>query len=105
MYKVINVQKKENKDSLFFFESYIYPKNFFEYLEKNYKKTGKLILFERTVLEDRMSNTSISIWKSRKDFLDYLTDPYIYDFLSKSNNYDIDNNINSSVTIEKEKNE
>lgn len=105
MYKIINVQKKENKYSKFLFETTTHPPEFFEYIDKQYKKTGKLLRYERIITEDKTECKTITVWKSRRDFLDYLTDPYTYEFLSNSNNYNIDNNISNFTIIEKEENE
>lgn len=105
MYKYIKIQKKPNKDSLFFFEQFKFPKEYYEYTDKNYKKTGKLISIEKKLSDDKLKMTIITIWKSRKDFLSYITDPYIFEFNSQSTNYDIDNDIVNEVFIEKDDNE
>jgi hypothetical protein len=105
MYKFTKIQKKSNKDTLFFLEVFEYPKEYINYVDKNYKQTGKLLSIEKKLSNDALELKIISTWKSRRDFLSYVTDPFIFEFISKSNEHDINNDIISKVFIERENNE
>jgi len=105
MFKFIKIQKKPYRGSLFFFEQFKYPKEYHQHNDTNYIKTGKLISIEKKLSDDKLEMTTTMVWRSRKDFISYVTDPYVYGFLMQSRDYEIDNDITIDVVIEKDDNE
>ncbi len=102
MYKFVKTQRRPTPDTLFFFEHTDYPPGYIEYIKKNYIETGKLLSSQKTLSADNMSVEYTTHWSSRSDFLSYVTDSVIYDFISLGNDYDTDNNIESIVTVTRE---
>jgi hypothetical protein len=102
MYTLIKTQKRLSEDTPFFFECYKYPVEYLKYVNKNYIETGKLINYQKIVSSDNMTVEYTSTWLSRDVFLSYVTDEIVYDFISKANDHDINNDIESSLIIKKE---
>jgi hypothetical protein len=102
MYKFVKTQQRPTPATRFFFEHQEYPKGYLEYIKQNYIETGKLLSNQKTMSTDNMSVEFTSIWRSRKDFLSYVTDNTIYNFISTGNDYDIDNDIQSIITVTRE---
>ena len=99
MYTLIKTQKKPAPDVLFFFENYKYPDEYFTYIKKHYIETGKLLKYQKIMSEDKMSVAYITQWRSKIDYLSYITDDFIFDFISKSTDYDIDHDIESFMEV------
>jgi len=102
MYKFIKTQQRPTVDTPFFFENYTYPKEYNEYINKNYIDTKKLLGYQKIESPDKIKVTHIITWNSRVDFLSYITDDYIFDFIAKAHDYDINNDIVTTIEIEKE---
>ena len=102
MYTFIKKQKRPAAETLFFFEKQAYPTGYLEYIKQNYVETGKLVASQKIMSADNMSVEFITTWRSRKDFLSYVTDNTVYDFIIIGNDYDIDNDIESIVTVTRE---
>jgi hypothetical protein len=101
MYTLINTYKKPTSSTLFFFEYYKYPSEYLTYVNKHYRETGKLLKYQKTLSSDNMTAEVMTSWSSREDFLSFITDEFIYNFTSMSNNYDINNDIEVTVTIKR----
>jgi hypothetical protein len=99
MYTFVKTQKRPTADTLFFFEYSNYPDGYVDYIKRNYIETGKLLSSQKTLSADNESVEFITKWRSREDFLSYVTDETIYSFIALGNDYDIDNNIESVVTV------
>lgn len=99
MYTFVKTQKRPAPDTLFFFEYSNYPDGYVDYIKRNYIETGKLLSSQKTLSTDNTSVEFITKWRSREDFLSYVTDETIYNFIVLGNDYDIDNNIESVVTV------
>lgn len=101
MYTVINTYRRPTTGTLFFFEYYKYPSEYLNYVNEHYRETGKLLNYQKTLSLDNMTAEVMSTWSSREDFLSFITDEFIYNFTSMSNNYDINNDIEVTVNIKK----
>lgn len=99
MYNIKRTQTRPTPTTLFFFEYYTYPDEYFKYVKTHFYETGKLVKHQKIMSEDNMSITHITQWKSRSDYLSYITDDFIFEFISKANDYDIDNNIESFMEV------
>jgi len=99
MYKISRTQKRPTPATLFFFEYYTYPNEYLEYIKTHFVKTGKLLEYQKIVSIDNTSVTYITQWKSRADYLSFVTDEFIFEFISKANDYDIDNDIESVMEV------
>ena len=102
MYKFIKTQQRPSDSTLFFFERYPPPTDYTDYITKNYIETKKIIGYQKIVSLNKMKVTIIMTWQSRLDFLSYLTDEYVFNVNEKANDYDIDNNILTTVEIAKD---
>lgn len=101
MYIFVKTQKRPTPDTLFFFEQSNYPPEFVEYIKKNFIETGKMLASQKTLSADNMTVEYVTTWRSRKDFISYVTDNTIYEFITAGNDYDINNDIESTVTVTK----
>jgi hypothetical protein len=99
MYKLSRTQKRPTPTTLFFFEYYTYPNEYLEYVKTHFVKTGKLLEYQKNVSIDNTSVTYITHWKSRLDYLSFVTDEFIFEFIAKANDYDIDNDIESFMEV------
>jgi len=99
MYNIKRTQKRPTPTTLFFFEYYTYPNEYLEYIKTHFVKTGKLLEYQKIMSIDNMSVTHITHWKSRLDYLSYVTDEFIFKFISKAIDYDIDNDIESFMEV------
>lgn len=99
MYTFVKTQKRPTPNTLFFFEHTSYPPGYIDYIKKNYIETGKMIASQKTMSPDNTSVEFVSKWRSREDLLSYVTDETIYSFIVLGNDYDIDNDIESVVTV------
>ena len=99
MIKITREQFRPNLDIPFFFESNLVSKEYGMYLKTNYIDSGKLIRFQRTMSEDKLSIEVTTEWESQEAFTEYFTDPFcIEHFLKISTEYDQMNNITTSST-------
>ncbi len=99
MYTFVKRQKRPSPSTLFFFEYCDYPLGYVDYIKKNYVDTGKMLSSKKTLSEDNTTVEYVTQWRSREDFLTYVTDETIYDFIVLGNDYDIDNDIETVVTV------
>ena len=99
MYKIKRTQQRPKSTTLFFFECYTYPDEYFKYVKTHFYETGKLLKYQKIVSEDNMSIIHVTYWKSRSDYLSYITDEFIFEFISKANDYDVDNDIESFMEV------
>lgn len=99
MYTFVKTQKRPTPETLFFFEYCNYPTGYVDYIKKNYVETGKLLTSQKILSSDSMSVEYITTWRSKEDFISYVTDNTIYEFIAVGNDYDIDNDIESVVTV------
>lgn len=101
MYRIKRIQKRPSADIPWSFEKYPSSTDFLEYFEKTFVKTKKILFRGNpTFSHDQLTCTVIQVWKSRQDFLDLLTDDYIFEERNKKSNYDIDNDITSEFIVE-----
>jgi hypothetical protein len=104
MLKIIKTQRRPNTHVPFFYEvTSETATTALSYFIKKYKETGKFISISRTLSEDALTSTTVTIWRSHEDFLELLTDGKYYDdaiLLNKA--YDDENNILSITIAESE---
>ena len=92
------IQTRPTTDIPFFFETNLVSKEYEEYLKKNYRDTGKILGFDRTMSNDKLTVTTNLIWKSQEAFAEYYTDPVCMEkFLKVSAEYEQTNNIKSEA--------
>lgn len=102
MYKIQKTQKRYNTNIPWAFEKYPTSANFLNYFKKIYIDTKKLIYQDSIKMSnDKLSYTTTQVWNSKKDFLDFLTDDYLYNERIIKTNYDINYDIVSKFVIEK----
>jgi hypothetical protein len=90
------IQTRPSTDIPFFFETNLVSKDYEEYLKKTYRDTGKILGFDRTISDDKLTVTTNLIWESSAAFAEYYTDPIcIEKFLTVSAEYEQTNNIKS----------
>jgi hypothetical protein len=83
------IQTRPSADIPFFFESNLVRKEYGMYLKTKYIDSGKLIRFQRTMSEDKLSIEFTTEWESQEAFAEYVTDPFcIENFLKISTEYD-----------------
>jgi hypothetical protein len=99
MYSIKRTQTRPTPTTLFFFEYYTYPNEYLEYIKTHFVKNGKLLEYQKSMSIDNMSVTHTTQWKSRSDYLSYVTDEFIFEFISKANDYDIDHDIESFMEV------
>lgn len=104
MFKIIKTQKRPNTHVPFFHElTSETATSAMSYFMKNYRDTGKFISASRTLSEDMLTSTTVTIWRSHEDFLDLVTDGKYYDdVMLPSKAYDDENNILSITMAESE---
>lgn len=104
MFRIIKTQQRPHTHVLFFYEvTSETTAADTSYFIKNYKDTGKFISSSRTLSEDMLTSTTVTIWRSHEDFLDLLTDSRYYDnVILPSRAYDDENNILSITIAESE---
>jgi hypothetical protein len=104
MFKIIKTQKRPNTHIPFFHElTSDAVTSIMSYFMKNYKDTGKFISVSRTLSEDALTSTTVTIWRSHEDFLDLVTDGKFYDEAMMPNKaYDDENNILTITIAESE---
>lgn len=102
MYTFVKTQKRPTPETLFFFEHSNYTPEYVDYIKKNYIETGKMLTNQKTLSADNMTVKYITTWRSRKDFISYVTDETIYEVIAAGNDYDINNDIESIVTVTQE---
>lgn len=102
MFTFIRKQTRPNADTSFFFEKYSYPVEYLNYINENYIKTGKMIEHKKSMSTDNMVAEFTTVWRSHTDFLSFATDDFVYDFITMGIDYDLDNDIDTVITVEKE---
>ena len=100
MYKIKRIQKRLSVDIPWSFEKYPTSIDFLNHFEKNYVNTKKIIYTSKLIFsDDLLTCTSIQVWKSKEDFLDFLTDDCVYTERNTKSNYDINNDIINEFII------
>lgn len=102
MYIVTKKQKRPSKDIKFSFEYFAYPEEYSEYVRKNFVETGKILKHNKIFSDDQLTVSLVTEWRSRADFLSFVTDEFVFEYVSKSNDYDIDHDITTAMEIDKE---
>lgn len=102
MYKIILTKIKPNIETKFYNELLSNKDDYISYFNEHYKKTGKFISAANLNTDNPLEEKKLTIWNSRKDFQDFLTDKEIYKERSNQNAYESEFNIKTIVEVEYE---
>lgn len=101
MFKIIKKETRQNINIPFYFEINTASIDYRTHMKTNYMDTGKFLNFSQELSSNKLEVTTIAVWASHKDFLDYITDRFCYtSMLIPSNTYNLDNDIESKITVE-----
>ena len=99
---ITRIQTRPSTDIPFFFEIEQDRTEYENYLKTKYRDTGKLLGFDRTMSNDRLTATSNITWESQEAFAEFFADSYcVENFLSVSAEYEQTHGIKTE-TLDKE---
>lgn len=103
MYTVTKTYTRPDANVPFFFEISKLSPEAEDYIAKHYPTT--LLKATRTISEDKLTLTAVTVWSSREDLLKFITDPYCHqEAVAPAARYDAKNNIINTSTIVKKDN-
>jgi hypothetical protein len=95
MFQVTKIQIRPNANVPFFHEVGR-TDEYKEYFKTNFKDTLKNVSMTRTVSEDSLTLTSVTLWSSSEAFQEFILDSYCYEhYVLAGQIYDLENGITS----------
>lgn len=100
MFKITIIKIKPNENIKFYDESFVKDDDYIRYFYEHFKNTGKFINSTNVNTDNILEEKKIIVWKSKKDFQDFLTDKEIYKERIKQYEYESEFDIQTIIEVE-----